>query len=609
MALFPVPSFDALNLINQSLIDSVVQCNAEHTKILLATGVQVNFRDATDKTALFWAAKKGHSACLVLLVDHGADINAECDGQTPLVVAIRKNRVTCTKILLEKGAIIDPPNSNDMGVPMEEAIFNNRVKCLSLLIENGAKVNSRDRQGYTPLHQAANFGSVECVTILLKNGADVNAKSLDNKSPFDVAREKNKTDICDLFVNYMHSQNRSSSPSKLGNHFQSQISYSDISSSDYSQSPPVISSSDISQHSQSSYPEAHCNISLDYFRSPCHVISYSDISTVPTIPISSQDPSSQPSQLSQHPSSQTSQLSQHSQISSTPQYLNPTRKPNYVTPNLEIDYADLEIMEEIGAGFYGKVSKAIWQEGTPVAVKHLKVASADGKIDELTKHRFRLEMEMLMALRHPNIVLFLGVCIHPPNFLLICEYLPRGSLYDVLHKCPVGKVLSHKGRLQMSMDVACGMNYLHKQAREPILHRDLKSTNLLVTEDFHVKVSDFGLARVKDSTSFRRTPLDISIQAPEVLRSKGQRYIHYTEKSDVFSYGLLLWEIFCHAIPFEGVDPQHIAAKVLSKTRPEVPPSLPLSLRGLMTRCWDEDPQVRPAFQEIVRELRVLVKQ
>jgi serine/threonine protein kinase len=118
-----------------------------------------------------------------------------------------------------------------------------------------------------------------------------------------------------------------------------------------------------------------------------------------------------------------------------------------------------------------------------------------------------------------------------------------------------GLALSQKARLKMAMDVACGMNYLHKQSPEPVLHRqvdilvnfdsltsfsiirDLKSSNLLVTEDLRIKVSDFGLARVKDSRYRPQHPLDIRIQAPEILAARVPSNMEYTEKSDIYSYG------------------------------------------------------------------------
>jgi len=237
-----------------------------------------------------------------------------------------------------------------------------------------------------------------------------------------------------------------------------------------------------------------------------------------------------------------------------------------------------------------------------VAVKQITIP--DGKTGELTRKNFRLEMEMLMALRHPNIVLFLGASIQSPNLYLVMEYMSRGSLSNVLHTEGAGKKLGMKSRIRMAMDVACGMNYLHKQLPVPILHRDLKSSNLLVTEDLKIKVSDFGLARVKDGAFKVRNRVDISIQAPEVLRV---RPVRFTEKSDIYSYGLLLWELVAAKPVFEQMDPKKVAQEVLKNVRPPIPTSCPEPLSVLMSRCWDEDPQVRPTFQEIVKELRLLV--
>jgi len=155
------------------------------------------------------------------------------------------------------------------------------------------------------------------------------------------------------------------------------------------------------------------------------------------------------------------------------------------------------------------------------------------------------------------------------------------------------------------MDVANAMNYLHNQSPEPILHRDLKSSNMLVTEDLRIKVSDFGLARVKDNRYKPTHPLDVCIQAPEVLQSR----MVYTEKSDTYSYGLLLWELVTVKVPYEGMNPQDIVVGVLTKQmRPTLPCNCSTPLRILIERCWDETPQNRPTFQDIIKELRAMTE-
>nr|XP_034574400.1 serine/threonine-protein kinase EDR1-like isoform X2 [Setaria viridis] len=156
----------------------------------------------------------------------------------------------------------------------------------------------------------------------------------------------------------------------------------------------------------------------------------------------------------------------------------------------EILWEDLVIGERIGLGSYGEVYHADWN-GTEVAVK--KFLDQDFYGDALDE--FRCEVRIMRRLRHPNIVLFMGAVTRPPNLSIVSEYLPRGSLHKIIHRCEIDE----KRRIKMALDVARGMNCLHTSV-PTIVHRDLKSPNLLVDDNWTVKVCDFGLSRLKHST-------------------------------------------------------------------------------------------------------------
>ncbi|PNX74450.1 serine/threonine-protein kinase CTR1-like protein, partial [Trifolium pratense] len=152
---------------------------------------------------------------------------------------------------------------------------------------------------------------------------------------------------------------------------------------------------------------------------------------------------------------------------------------------------------------------------------------------------FMREVAIMKHLRHPNIVLLMGAVTQPPNLSIVTEYLSRGSLYRLLHRPGAKEVLDERRRLSMAYDVAKGMNYLHKR-NPPIVHRDLKSPNLLVDKKYTVKVCDFGLSRLKANTflsskSAAGTPESM---APEVLRDEPSN-----EKSDIYSFGVIMWEL------------------------------------------------------------------
>ncbi|PNX99069.1 serine/threonine-protein kinase CTR1-like protein, partial [Trifolium pratense] len=177
---------------------------------------------------------------------------------------------------------------------------------------------------------------------------------------------------------------------------------------------------------------------------------------------------------------------------SIPRYVN--LEPSLAMDWLEISWDDLRIKERVGAGSFGTVHRAEWH-GSDVAVKVLTVQ--DFHDDQLKE--FLREVAIMKRVRHPNVVLFMGAVTTSPNLSIVTEYLPRGSLYRLIHRPSSGEILDSRRRLRMALDVAKGMNYLHC-LKPPIVHWDLKSPNLLVDKNWTVKVCDFGLSRFKANT-------------------------------------------------------------------------------------------------------------
>ncbi|XP_057973897.1 serine/threonine-protein kinase CTR1 isoform X2 [Malania oleifera] len=175
-----------------------------------------------------------------------------------------------------------------------------------------------------------------------------------------------------------------------------------------------------------------------------------------------------------------------------PRYLN--LEPSLAMDWLEISWDELHIKERVGAGSFGTVHRAEWH-GSDVAVKVLTVQ--DFQDDQLKE--FLREVAIMKRVRHPNVVLFMGAVTKRPHLSIVTEYLPRGSMYRLIHRPTSGEVLDHRRRLRMALDVAKGINYLHR-LNPPIVHWDLKSPNLLVDKNWTVKVCDFGLSRFKANT-------------------------------------------------------------------------------------------------------------
>lgn len=260
---------------------------------------------------------------------------------------------------------------------------------------------------------------------------------------------------------------------------------------------------------------------------------------------------------------------------------------------------DVILHEQLGAGAFGTVFRGEWG-GHTVAVKVLQTAYSSNS-RELDS--FRQEIAVLSGLRHPNIIAFLAACTISPDVCIIEELAEGGSLHTKLHG-PSGadnrcRPLDIKDAVQVAIDVAQAMVYLHPS----IVHRDLKSQNVLLDSDGRAKVCDFGIAKFKDRTFVSTmngqagTP---AYMAPELFDG-----VNATEKVDVYSYAILLWECITGKVPWGHVpSPMQIIYYVgVLNQRPPLPESVPDSFGALIKDCWKVDPKERPTFEDILNRL------
>ncbi|XP_037444750.1 uncharacterized protein LOC119313039 isoform X2 [Triticum dicoccoides] len=266
---------------------------------------------------------------------------------------------------------------------------------------------------------------------------------------------------------------------------------------------------------------------------------------------------------------------------------------------------DLEELRELGSGTFGTVYHGKWR-GTDVAIKRIKKSCFTGRSSEQERlaQEFWREAEILSKLHHPNVVAFYGVVKDGPGGTLatLTEFMVNGSLRHVLQrkdKCP-----DLRKRLIIAMDAAFGMEYLHSKN---IVHFDLKCDNLLVNLRDHArpicKVGDFGLSKIKRNTlvsgGVRGT---LPWMAPELLNGSSSKV---SEKVDVFSFGIVLWEILTGEEPYANMHYGAIIGGIVNNTlRPPVPANCGPEWRRLMEQCWSPDPSQRPAFTEIAARLR-----
>ncbi|KAH7441785.1 hypothetical protein KP509_03G054200 [Ceratopteris richardii] len=294
-----------------------------------------------------------------------------------------------------------------------------------------------------------------------------------------------------------------------------------------------------------------------------------------------------------------SSTSSNGSISSTNSSYLPKPDAELDSMDCEIEWDSLIVAEQVGQGSCGTVYRGFWV-GSDVAIK---VFSGQDYTMELLED-FRKEVLIMKRLRHPNVLLFMGAVPSPQHLSIVTEFLPRGSLFKLLHRGSPG--LDWRRRVRMALDIARGMNYLH-HLNPPIVHRDLKSSNLLVDKNWTVKVADFGLSRLKHETylrtvSGRGTP---QWMAPEVLRNEPSN-----EKSDVFSFGVILWELATEEIPWTNLNPMQVVGAVgFMNQRLTVPEGLNSDWGRLVKDCWQSDPSSRPTFQEITERLKDIQRQ
>jgi len=267
----------------------------------------------------------------------------------------------------------------------------------------------------------------------------------------------------------------------------------------------------------------------------------------------------------------------------------------------DIKFEELQLIDkgDVGTGTFGDVKLSYWRK-TLVAVKFLK-KTVENEAENIKS--FIEELYILKNLRHPNILLYLGACTAGPQYFLVSEYCEKGNLFDFLHTNKKN-ILSLKEKIRIALEIAKGVNYLHC-FNPPILHRDLKSLNILLDKNFQVKIADFGWARIRQDhmTKQRGT---FQWMAPEVIRRNT-----YSEKADVFSFGIILWELMVQEPPYRNIDRIQVAKKVATdpKYRPKIPSDVPSKIKELMPLCWDHDPDQRLSFDQIIEYLEIFYSQ
>ncbi|KAF8043375.1 hypothetical protein BT93_A1652 [Corymbia citriodora subsp. variegata] len=262
----------------------------------------------------------------------------------------------------------------------------------------------------------------------------------------------------------------------------------------------------------------------------------------------------------------------------------------------EIDLRQIDTGVKVASGSFGDLYRGTYC-GQEVAIKILKPGRANAAI----LRDFAQEIYIMRKIRHKNVVQFIGACTHPPNLCIVTEFMSKGSIYDFLHK--QNGAVKLPSLLKVAIDVSKGMNYLHQNN---IIHRDLKTANLLMDENEVVKVADFGVARVQAETGVMTAETGTyRWMAPEVIEHR-----QYDHKADIFSFGIVLWELLTGELPYAYMTPLQAAIGVVQKDlRPSIPKGTNPLLVELLQRCWQRDPKRRPNFSDILEILQQIAKE
>ncbi|KAJ4805804.1 ACT-like protein tyrosine kinase family protein [Rhynchospora pubera] len=270
--------------------------------------------------------------------------------------------------------------------------------------------------------------------------------------------------------------------------------------------------------------------------------------------------------------------------------------PTDGTDDWEIDPKLLAFDSKLASGSYGDLFRGTYCS-QDVAIKVLKpeIVSPD------MLREFTQEIYIMRKVRHKNVVQFIGACTKPPILCIVTEFMNGGSVFDLIHN--YGGIFQLPTAVRIAMDVSKGMDYLHQCN---IIHRDLKTANLLMDEKEVVKVADFGVARVKDQSGVMTAETGTyRWMAPEVIEHKP-----YDHKADVFSFGIVLWELLSGKLPYEELTPLQAAVAVVQKgLRPAIPEGTHPRLVELLGKCWQCDPSLRPNFSEILKILDGIAKE
>ncbi|CAM4940214.1 unnamed protein product [Rotaria socialis] len=271
---------------------------------------------------------------------------------------------------------------------------------------------------------------------------------------------------------------------------------------------------------------------------------------------------------------------------------------------LHIPGHDLESEELIGQGGFADVYRGTWlSQHHRVAIKEIRITHL---MDDV-RQDFLYEISAMCKIRFDHVLNIFGACIEPNYYAIVVEYMSLGSLFNVLQKKQPH--LSWPDRWSIALQMTKGVNYLHSMS---ILHRDIKSLNFLMekaVDGYLIKICDFGLAKIRQETSRQTADSHqqrVSVgtlqwKAPEVLK-----FGKPSKASDVYSLGIVFWELATERIPYEELDEATISQGVKAGERLKIPSDVPHDYTSLISNAWSQEPSDRPTSEQLIQQIMIV---
>ncbi|XP_044055815.1 serine/threonine-protein kinase TNNI3K isoform X3 [Siniperca chuatsi] len=572
----------------------------EAADILLQHGAYVNVQDAVFFTPLHIASYNGHEQVAKLLLKFGADVNASGEvGDRPLHLAAAKGFLGITKLLMAAEG-------------------------------SKANVNAQDNEDHAPLHFCARFGHHEIVRFLLQGNFDVQPHSVNiyGDTPLHLACYNGKFEAGKEIIQFSGTESLSKENIFSETALHSACTYG----KDLEMVKFLLSQNAMSINHQGR--DGHTALHSACFHGHIRLVQFlldsgADMNLVACDPSRSSGEKDEQTCLmwayEKGHDSIVTLLKHYKRPDDSPcnEYSQPGGDGSYVSvpsplgkiksmtkekaevlllraslpSHFHLQLSELEFNEIIGSGSFGRVYRGKCRNKI-VAIKRYRANTYCSKSDV---DMFCREVSILCRLNHPCIIQFVGACLNDPSqFAIVTQYVSGGSLFSLLHEQK--RLIDLQSKLIIAIDVAKGMEYLHNLT-QPIIHRDLNSHNILLYEDGHAVVADFGESRFLqsvDEDNMTKQPGNLRWMAPEVFT----QCTRYSVKADMFSYALCLWELLTGEIPFAHLKPAAAAADMAyHHTRPPIGYSIPKPISALLIRGWYACPEDRPEFSEVVSNL------